>query len=39
MGDFTYEKNNTAQRLETFEWDNNRLEHCEDTETPRVLYK
>lgn len=38
MSDFTYEKNNTTQKLETYEWDNNWLEHCEDTETPRVLY-
>ena len=38
MSDFTYEKRATDQALETFEWDNNWLEHCENTATPRVLY-
>ena len=38
MSDFTYQKELTASKLETYEWDNNWLEHCEDTSTPRVLY-
>jgi hypothetical protein len=38
MSNFTYQKELTASQLETYEWDNNWLEHCEDTSTPRVLY-
>lgn len=38
MSNFTYQKELTTSKLETYEWDNNWLEHCDDTSTPRVLY-
>lgn len=38
MSDYTYEARPVDQALETFEWDNNWLEHCENTTSPRVLY-
>ena len=38
MSDYTYEAHSVNQALETFEWDNNWLEHCENTAAPRVLY-
>lgn len=38
MSDYTYEAHPVNQALETFEWDSNWLEHCENTSTPRVLY-
>ncbi len=38
MSEFTYEKNNSQEIYETFEWDNTWIEHAVDTDTPRVLY-
>ena len=38
MSDFTYESKNSGAKLETYEWDNNWLEHCENTTSPRVFY-
>ena len=38
MSEFTYEKNNSSDIYETYEWDNTWIEHASDTKTPRVLY-
>ncbi len=35
--EFTYEKNDTQNTLETYEWDNIWWEHAEDTTAPRIL--
>ena len=38
MNDFTYEKKDSAQELETYEWDNVWWEQAPDRTKPRVLY-
>ncbi len=38
MNNFTYEKEDRSQQLETYEWDNVWWEQASDTKKPRVLY-
>ena len=38
MSDFTYEKEERKETLETYEWDNVWIDHATDLETSRVLY-
>ena len=38
MSNFTYEKNENRDTLETYEWDNTWIDHANDGDTPRVLF-